>query len=372
MVGALHSVVARLLDDRSCFVAFSGGCDSSLVLAAAADACRASGHPDPIPVTYRYAQAPDADEREHQELLVRYLQLRDWLIIDLDEDGDLLGAPATCALRAWGLVWPPAGLAHIAALQQLGHGLLLTGEGGDELLGSRRISAIAAVTQRVRHRHIPSRALGRVALEAVAPRRARESMLLRQLERDYEAHWLATDLRRELLRRIARLDAKEPLDTRAYMEYVGGLPSVRIGHHNLRAISAQYGLRWEAPLFDPSFLGALAGLPWHAYRGRTEILRRHFCDLLPPEIIERRTKAVFNRAYLGDSTREFARRWNGRGLPEGVDADWLKDHWCTADEIHAGTVLLLHQAWLETEGATGSAAGRVPPTDVAACDRASQ
>lgn len=365
---SLRSVVGLLLDDGPCFVAFSGGCDSSLILGVATEVCRATGHADPIPVTYRFSHAPATDESDYQELVVRHLRLHDWLVIDLHLDGDLLGGPATTALRRHGPVWPPAAFAQVAALEQLDEGLFLTGEGGDELLGWRRITPIARAAQRARRGHAPSRPLSRVALQSLAPWPMRETLLGRRLDRNYGAAWLSTDVRRDLLRKIARLDASEPLRARPYSEYALNLPARQIGHHNLRAVHARFGLRWQAPLYDLTFLGSLAGLRWHDYQGRTEFLRRHFHDLLPVEIIERRTKAVFNGAYMGRSTRAFAQRWNGEGVPEGVDAEWLKDHWSNATDIDVGTTTLLHRAWLATEGAVRSE----PTSSAATPDRASE
>ncbi len=314
-------------------------------------------------MTYRYANAPRADERRFQEIVVRHLDLDDWLVVDLDDDGDLLGAPATSALRTVGPMFPPGSLAHVGALRRLDDGLLLSGEGGDEIFRARRISTIAILARLARHAETPTRARLQNSFEMLGPRRLREVAMLARLEREYAPDWLAPDVRRELLGRLAGLDAAEPLGGSAYLRYAAALPWVQVGHHNVRALHARFGLQWETPLFDPGFLGALARTHWHHFRGRTEILRLHFADLLPVEIIERRTKGLYNEAYLGRRTREFAEGWDGSGLPDDIDARWLKHHWCTADDIHAGTAPLLHQAWLATEGASGATTGadRVSP-----------
>ena len=343
--------MSRLLDDSPCFVLFSGGCDSSLILAAATAACRGTGHADPVAVTYRYSSVPAADERRYQELMVERLGLGEWIVVDLDDDGDLLGEPATAALREHGLVWPPAVLAHTAVLDRLDPGLVLSGEGGDEVFGPRRVTPVLEEGMRVRHGGRPSRAAARAVRYVVAPRAWRARQARAGVSRAYAPDWLAPELRDDLVRRLGALDALEPLRPSRYFDYSMSLPWVWIGRRNVRAVHARFGLRWEAPLYDPTVHGALAGsVRWHEYRGRVTILRRHFAELLPAEIVERRTKGFYNAAYLGASTREFARRWTGRGLPEGVDAEWLKEHWTSAEQIHAGTSLLLHQAWLATEG----------------------
>ena len=205
-------------------MAFSGGCDSSLILAAATSACRKLGRPDPVPVTYRYANAPGADERDFQELAIRYLHLREWLVIDLDDDGDILSAAATAALQKFGLVWPPGVLGHASALRQLDEGTLLSGEGGDELFGSRRVSAIASAARLARHRHAPCRKDLRDVLEALGPRRFRQWLSLRQLDRDYPTDWLTLDVRQRLLGVVAHLLSAEPLGARDYFQYEAALP----------------------------------------------------------------------------------------------------------------------------------------------------
>src|SRR5205085_6520425 len=88
---------------RPCYVQFSGGCDSSIVLAAAADACRRAGHADPIAVSYRFA-TPTADDPFQREVL-DHLRLAEWVRLPID-DADVIGAAATPALRANGVVWP--------------------------------------------------------------------------------------------------------------------------------------------------------------------------------------------------------------------------------------------------------------------------
>jgi asparagine synthase (glutamine-hydrolysing) len=61
-VTELERVVVPALRRPPCLVSFSGGHDSSLVLAAAARAARRERLPAPIPVTWRVRDAPAAEE----------------------------------------------------------------------------------------------------------------------------------------------------------------------------------------------------------------------------------------------------------------------------------------------------------------------
>jgi asparagine synthase (glutamine-hydrolysing) len=73
-----------------------------------------------------------------------------------------------------------------------------------------------------------------------------------------------------------------------------------------------------------------------------------FGDLLPRAVMERPTKAVFNRAFLGALTREFARDWDGTGVdPALVDIDRLREEWLS-ERPSALSGALLQSAWLGT------------------------
>src|SRR5687767_6252 len=74
-VTALQDVLVPALRRPPCVVAFSGGRDSALVLAGAVAAARREGLDEPIAVSVRFPNAPDADESHWQERVVRYLKL---------------------------------------------------------------------------------------------------------------------------------------------------------------------------------------------------------------------------------------------------------------------------------------------------------
>jgi asparagine synthase (glutamine-hydrolysing) len=293
-------------------------------------------------VTYRFT-APETDESEFQEFVVRHLGLREWITLDLGEDGDLL-SPTTCSeLLAGGPMWPPAPLTRAHALRALGGGLWLSGEGGDEVLGPRRVSYAVRAARSPRVRAAWS-GLGELAPKALRIRAAEADY-----QEHYRAEWLDGELRQRYIHDAATLSAAEPLRPSEWFGYYLARPSVKVGHDAVRAFMAELGLRWEAPLVAPAFLGALTGsVRWHEYRGRRHLLRALFADLLPKAIIDRRGKVAFNAALFGPHTRAFAEEWDGTGVPAGVDGQWLKNHW-QSSEVSAGTAPLLHHVWLRTQ-----------------------
>jgi hypothetical protein len=110
---------------------------------------------------------------------------------------------------------------------------------------------------------------------------------------------------------------------------------------------AALGHRWSAPLTSAEFLSSLVNAtPWWRYRDRAHFLREHASERLPAALVERRDKAEFNSQAFGPLARQFAHDWDGSGVPAGVDVDWLRHHWQTAEHVHAGTALLLQTAWL--------------------------
>jgi asparagine synthase (glutamine-hydrolysing) len=186
-------------------------------------------------------------------------------------------------------------------------------------------------------------------LGELAPKALRIRIAEGAYRRNYGAQWLDADIRQHYLHDAATLSASEPLRPSDWFGYYLARPSVKVGHEALRSFSGELGLRWEAPLVDPEFLGSLSGsLRWHDYRGRRHLLRTLFADLLPKAIIDRRGKIAFNTALFGPYTREFAAEWDGRGTPAGVNGEWLKNHW-QSSEVSAGTAPLLHHVWLAAQ-----------------------
>lgn len=353
---ALEIVVKSAVSgSRPCFVAFSGGRDSSAVLAVATHVARANALPDPVPVTEVYPGNRSANESEWQELVVRHLQLREWVRFPGTAQSDLLGQAVRASLLRRGLLWPPA--IHLAAnlLDQVRGGVLLTGEGGDEVLGAHRITPFRVLA---RDRRWLGRAHAVAIAQALAPAPARRRHMARAFAANGLQPWLRPAARNAHFRRVAEDLASEPLGWDASVRWLRRRHSSTVASANHRALGREHDVDVRNPLLDDLFLGSLAawGGRWGT-SGRTTALRALVGDLLPDQILDRRSKALFNDAFFGPETQHFARTWDGRGFdPAVVDAERLRDEWL-APSPSAMSTPPLHAAWLtHARAAQGTAA----------------
>ena len=347
---ALADAIRPALLRPPCYVTFSGGRDSSAVLAVATELARREGHELPIPVTRVYPNLPATEEGDWQRLVIDHLGLDEWLRLEFSGETELLGESATRSVRAHGVFFPAPLHAHTAVFERLDSGSLLTGEGGDAVLGTRRGTALA----RLRRGRFDPRTLWSVA-DATLPNPLQRAITRRGMRRrSLQTRWLRPDA----LRRHARLAAQdvvaEPLFHAAATWHISRLRSFALIRHNHTAMAAEYGLRASDPLLDAGFLAALAGAgPRLGFTSRTSAMGELFSDVLPTPVLTRTSKAAFNQANSGSSTREFAATWDGSGVdPELVDVDRLRELWLNDDQTMI-TGLLLHSAWLATHGGSG-------------------
>ncbi|MDQ6838789.1 MAG: asparagine synthase-related protein, partial [Actinomycetota bacterium] len=161
-LASLECLVTRALRRPPCLVSFSGGRDSSTVLAVAAAVARSQGLPLPIPATNRFPQVPATDERAWQEQVIRHLALDDWVRLDHTDELDLIGPYARRVLDSHGVIWPINAHFHAPLAQAASGGSLLTGFGGDEVFSPGRWSRTALVA-RGRLRPRPGDARGAAA-----------------------------------------------------------------------------------------------------------------------------------------------------------------------------------------------------------------
>lgn len=351
---ALKGVLRRALLDPPCRVAFSGGRDSSLLLAAAVHAAREEGLPAPVPVILRFPGVPSSAEGEWQELVLRALGVDDALHVELDAELDLLGAAAAPLLREHGPYFPPNAhsmLPLIAARPGLHGGTLVVGFGGDEVLGAHRWHAVTELAARRRR---PSRSdPARLAL-ATLPRRARG--LLHQAGTAFDADpWLQPRAARRLaLRELTVPDEPVPFD-RAVLQ-TAQRRNVRVGMATFGAFAASAGVSLHVPLADPVFVHAFARAGGRTgFGGRAGGMRAVAAGILPDALLARRDKATFTGAFYGPRSLAFAREWSGQGLdgrivdPEAVRRSWL------ADRPAYRSAMLLQAAWLHEQGSAARA-----------------
>jgi asparagine synthase (glutamine-hydrolysing) len=335
-LAALEAAVLDPLRRGPCLVSFSGGRDSSAVLAVATRVARREGLPDPIPATIRAPAAPATEESRWQELVVDHLGLSDWLRLEFTDELDLVGPVARTVMRRHGLLWPFNAHFHVPLLEAARAGTVLTGIGGDELFRA------TARTQFARTRS--------VALY-LAPRAARRRWYRRP---SVELHpWLTPTGGRAGRHALAAWEAAEPRRRRSRLRHVRAARYLRIGTDSLDRLARDAGTAVGHPLLDAGVWAAIG-----PHRDRTAAMNTLFSSLLPAELLERSDKACFDELFFHDHSRAFAAQWSGAGVPaELVDAGALRRHWL--DEApRAQSFSLLQAAWLADHGQQPSS-GRV-------------
>ncbi|MDX6400422.1 MAG: hypothetical protein QOF27_1028 [Gaiellaceae bacterium] len=342
---ALERAILPALERAPCVVSFSGGRDSSAVLAVATAVARREGLPLPVPATNRFPAAASTDESEWQERVVSHLGLEDWIVLEHTDELDCIGSVATDVLLRHGLLWPFNAHFHVPLLRLAAGGSLLTGIGGDETLSpSRWARAIDVLHGRVRPE---PRDVLRIAF-ALAPPALRRRALRHRLPLLYP--WLRPAARGAFASAWAAQMATEPISWAAHVDWVRRLRYLHVGLASLALLAADDDVQIVHPFVDRDFTSALAGLsPRERFRSREEATRALFGALLPGPILARSTKTVFDEAFWSESSRTFAGHWQGAGVdhqivdPEALAAEW------TSPSPDPRSFLLVQAAWLSEQ-----------------------
>ena len=343
--GALERAVLPALRRPPCLVSFSGGRDSSAVLAVAVDVARRHGLPEPIPTTMRFPHAPESDERDWQALVLDHLRISRHDVVELGDELDMLGPTAQLVLERHGVRWPANAHLHLELFERCRGGSLLTGVGGDETLGTSG----GRFTLLVRGKLRPGlKDVGLIARHAL-PRPLRARVLRRRERPGSDMPWLTPAGVEWLGRRLAADEVAWPdrwdaamrhwYASRAYAAVAGMLP----------LLAEPYDVLAVNPLATPEVLAAMtqeAGpVGW---RGRHAAMHRLFADLLPEALLSRPDKAAFTGAFTGRVTRAFAAGWDGTGVDRRyVDVEALRAQWLS-DRPDFRTALLLQTAFVAT------------------------
>jgi asparagine synthase (glutamine-hydrolysing) len=339
----LERILLGALERPPCVVAFSGGRDSSAILAEATRIARARGLEDPVPHTLRFAGAPRTAEDEWQELVVRHLDLGEWNRRSMGEELDSLGPIGLDVLRRYGVHWPANIHTFKLIVEPAAGGSLVTGNGGDELFAAwpdRRVALIR------RGRAFPRRAdlrplLATLPLGATIAR-SRRARLMR-------LPWLTPAAVREVGRRFTEGSTSVARSWAEDVEDYLGSRSVELTLGIGEAIARDAGVHLVEPFYDPAYVRSVcAEAPRDGYASRAVAMGRHFGDLLPAALPGRSTKAVFTEVFAGPETRRFAAEWTGEGLdaalvrPEALRETWL------SEVPDMRSLVPLQAAWLAT------------------------
>jgi asparagine synthetase B (glutamine-hydrolysing) len=342
----LEGALTRALLRPPCIVSFSGGRDSSSLLAMAAAIARREGLDPPVALTQRFPDVPATREDDWQERAIAHTGVADWIRLEHRDDAfDVVGPIARELLERHGPVYPCNAHFFVPMLEHARGGTIVTGLDGDSLFGGwfwgRAGSVLAG-----RVRPTPRDVL-RVA-HLLAPVPLRHAVRTRRAG-SQRPPWLSA----AALPRYRRLRASEP--PRRYDRYVTSLPAsryVQLMYRQLDLIASPAEVTMSHPFLDPAFLAAYAAWSGRLGRGtRTDVMRALFGDLLPVEALSRPSKARFGDVYLASHTRDFGARWDGSGLdPDLVDAEALRAVIAHPNgELRYG--VLVQWLWWATRGA---------------------
>ena len=349
-IEALERAILPALLRPPCLVSFSGGRDSSTILAVAVRLARREGLELPVPATNRFPQAEGSDESVWQERVIVHLGLTEWLRLEFTDELDTVGPVAMRALRKHGPRTPFNAHFHTPLFEEALGGSLVTGIGGDEALGVQRWARAANVLAgkvRPRPRDVLSVGL------AAAPKPLRRAVLARR-DTPIVLPWLRPKAQQEVWSRWVATVASQPLRWQGRFAWYRRLRYIRLGLETLDLLARDYRAEVRHPFVDAGFAAAIAALPREdRFLGRTAAMRELFGDLLPQEVTARRSKSIYDLAFWTSHSRRLVQGWDGNTVdPELVDPEALREEWAKPNP-DSRSLLLLQQVALAAESAPG-------------------
>jgi hypothetical protein len=298
---AIEAFVLDGLQRAPCLVSFSGGRDSSALLALATAVADREGLPRPVPITARF-QVEETNEDEWQQLVLEHLGITEWIRVELTEELDLLGPAGSGFLSRHGLRYPQNVHFQEPLLRTASGGSLLSGAGGDELFEPHRWARAADVLAR----SVPMRRSDLLVVgAALSPRMIRARVHHRgQLE---VPDWLRLSGRRRLLRRLHVWLGEDAVRYDAHLDWWRRSRYINHGQRSLELLAEDHGVTFIAPFSEERVMRAMAADRGRlGFPSRASAMHYLFADLLPQATIERQSKASFDSPLVGPATRAFA------------------------------------------------------------------
>ena len=320
----------RALRRPPCLVSFSGGLDSSALLALATAVARRDGLADPLPATLVFPQSEESDELQWQELILKHLGVDDWIRLSFTDELDAVGPVAQRALTRHGLLWPFNLHFHLPIIEAAAGGTVITGFGGDEL--GRSSATLSAERDLARRRVAGPRAGVHLAYRLSPPplRWARE--LTRRNELRERFPYLTREARTRLQLALVREHTHPFGWGRLLRRWLWRSRYYQLCRENFEVMASRDDVAVVHPFVEPAVLSALGeGGRYAGFGDRRHLLYALMGDLLPPGFLDRTTKGTYSVPLWTDTATSFAVSWSGHGLddslvdPEAVRATWLTD-----------------------------------------------
>lgn len=345
---ALEESLLRALRRPPCVVGFSGGRDSSALLSCAVQVARREGLPEPVPVTLRFAGAPQTEEEGWQTLAIRHIGASDWVRRDFSDELDLVGPVAEAMMTRDGLPYPYN--LHLLAplIDEARGGSFVSGHGGDQVLHPPG-RALQVLARRVR----PSlRDLARIVV-GVAPRSVRRSVLRSRVGVAFP--WLRAEANALLARAWLEDQARQPFRWNRRLRELCHSRFMQLTARRIEALAGEADVAAHHPFAEAGFVFALAreagatGFP-----SRTAAMEAMFADLLPAQLLGRATKASFDEVLWNRHARAFVEGLDEHALERVlaeleldaiVDPRALAAHWAGSAPL-ANSFLLVQACWL--------------------------
>jgi asparagine synthase (glutamine-hydrolysing) len=342
-IAAFEDVVRAALQRPPCVVTFSGGRDSAAILAVAARIARAENLDPPIAVTVRFEGGLGTGESDWQERVIAHSRVKDWIRLTVGDEIDLVGPIAQSLLLRYGVVYPPHTALFFLPLQHAHGGSMLTGFGGDSIIGGW-LPAHAAEVLAMRAFPRPADVL--TFGYALAPRFVRSAVMRTGIIRP---PWMRSATFRAY--RSSRVEewTQRPVRRDEFLGWQVRLRRSSMVEETLAQLAAGVDAKAFHPLHDRRFVAALArDLGPRGSGDRTSVMRRVFANDLPDDVLARKGKANFAVAYLRSYSREFARRWDGIGFDTDlVDPELLRKAWLEWI-VDPQSALALQAAWISS------------------------
>jgi asparagine synthetase B (glutamine-hydrolysing) len=347
-LAALEAALMPALRRAPCVVSFSGGRDSSALLAVATRVARRECLPEPIPVTLRFPQAARTDEHEWQEEVIRRLGCSDWARLEFTDELDLIGPTARRVMSWLGLPYP-YNLHLLLPLMEPGRGgSFVTGMGGDQSLfaAGRALDVLARRT-----RPVPRDGL-RIAA-AAAPRAVKRSALRGRVGLHFP--WLSPSGNAALARGWLDEEVRKPLRWNARLREMWRSRFMQLSLERIASLGRHVDVEPVHPFVDAGFLSALAATAGSTgFPNRSAAMRALFAQDLPERVVTRGTKASFNEVLWNRHTQRFVAGLTPDRLEPAlrtlavarvVDPQALANHWSQPEPM-ANSFLLLQACWL--------------------------